>query len=192
MSAISRRSFLKLAGVTAAATAGASMLTGCSLFEMVEVTVILDGEQYGDTQEVPWVVAKLAQTNINEALSIIAQNLVDGDYKGINIIKNPENPDSCKIVRNAEGKYVMVVDITYEKVTLSYDMTITYNGQKTQVTGTYDKFPKGLKVIPETVLFKLVEEKYPQYKGHEFVLDSVDGNGVVSDDYKTTLFVTVR
>lgn len=37
MSTISRRSFLKLAGVTAVAAAGASMLTGCSLIRNVTI-----------------------------------------------------------------------------------------------------------------------------------------------------------
>lgn len=44
MSTISRRSFLKLAGVTAVATAGASMLTGCSLVKYVTIIPVLNGE----------------------------------------------------------------------------------------------------------------------------------------------------
>ena len=40
MSTISRRTFLKLAGVTAVATAGASMLTGCSWFDDVELVIM--------------------------------------------------------------------------------------------------------------------------------------------------------
>ena len=49
MSTISRRSFLKLAGVTAVATAGASMLTGCSWFDDVDLVIMGsfdDGETY--------------------------------------------------------------------------------------------------------------------------------------------------
>ena len=44
MSTISRRSFLKLAGVTAVATAGASMLTGCSLIRNVTIIPVLNGK----------------------------------------------------------------------------------------------------------------------------------------------------
>ena len=44
MSTISRRSFLKLAGATAVATAGASMLTGCSLVKYVTIIPVLNGE----------------------------------------------------------------------------------------------------------------------------------------------------
>ena len=44
MSTISRRSFLKLAGVTAVAAAGASMLTGCSLVKYVTIIPVLNGE----------------------------------------------------------------------------------------------------------------------------------------------------
>lgn len=54
MSTISRRSFLKLAGVTAVATAGASMLTGCSLVKYVTIIPILNGEVVqGETPSVP-------------------------------------------------------------------------------------------------------------------------------------------
>ena len=44
MSTISRRSFLKLAGATAVATAGASMLTGCSIVKYVTIIPVLNGE----------------------------------------------------------------------------------------------------------------------------------------------------
>lgn len=54
MSTISRRSFLKLAGVTAVATAGASMLTGCSLIKNVTIIPVLNGEVVqGETPSVP-------------------------------------------------------------------------------------------------------------------------------------------
>lgn len=54
MSTISRRSFLKLAGVTAVATAGASMLTGCSLVKYVTIIPVLNGEVVqGETPSVP-------------------------------------------------------------------------------------------------------------------------------------------
>lgn len=54
MSTISRRSFLKLAGVTAVATAGASMLTGCSLVKYVTIIPILNGEVIqGENLSVP-------------------------------------------------------------------------------------------------------------------------------------------
>ena len=54
MSTISRRSFLKLAGATAVATAGASMLTGCSLVKYVTIIPVLNGEVVqGETPSVP-------------------------------------------------------------------------------------------------------------------------------------------
>lgn len=54
MSTISRRSFLKLAGVTAVATAGASMLTSCSLVKYVTIIPILNGEVIqGESLSVP-------------------------------------------------------------------------------------------------------------------------------------------
>ena len=54
MSTISRRSFLKLAGVTAVATAGASMMTGCSLVKYVTIIPILNGEVIqGESLSVP-------------------------------------------------------------------------------------------------------------------------------------------
>lgn len=54
MSTISRRSFLKLAGVTAVATAGASMLTGCSLIRNVTIIPVLNGDVVqGETPSIP-------------------------------------------------------------------------------------------------------------------------------------------
>ena len=54
MSTISRRSFLKLAGVTAVATAGASMLTGCSLIRNVTIIPVLNGKVVqGETPSIP-------------------------------------------------------------------------------------------------------------------------------------------
>lgn len=54
MSTISRRTFLKLAGVTAVATAGASMLTGCSLIRNVTIIPVLNGKVVqGETPSIP-------------------------------------------------------------------------------------------------------------------------------------------
>ena len=68
MSTISRRTFLKLAGVTAVATAGASMLTGCSWFDDVDLVImgsVDDGKTYtkAGSQSMPRILVNTVKGN---------------------------------------------------------------------------------------------------------------------------------
>lgn len=77
MSTISRRTFLKLAGVTAVATlAGASMLTGCSWFDDVELVImgsIDDGKTYtkAGSKSMPRILVNTVKGNIKLALDLV-------------------------------------------------------------------------------------------------------------------------
>lgn len=53
---LSRRSFLKMAGLTVVAAAGASMFTGCGLFSTTPITVVA---AEGSTKEFQTTVAEL-------------------------------------------------------------------------------------------------------------------------------------
>ena len=73
MSTISRRSFLKLAGVTAVATAGASMLTGCSLVKYVTIIPVLNGElDQGNTPSDPQTGYKI---NYKRTFKMVKTNI---------------------------------------------------------------------------------------------------------------------
>ena len=70
MSTISRRSFLKLAGVTAVATAGASMLTGCSWFDQVKIVIVVNGKEETSTK-MPYFAVQLAAGSKEKARNLI-------------------------------------------------------------------------------------------------------------------------
>ena len=58
---LSRRSFLKMAGLTVVATAGASMFTGCGAFSTTPIKVVA---AEGSTEEFRAAVAKLNEKNL--------------------------------------------------------------------------------------------------------------------------------
>ena len=83
MSTISRRTFLKLAGVTAVATAGASMLTGCSWFDDVKLVImgsVDDGKTYTEVthKTMPRVLVNTVKGNLNLALKLVKEQGPEG------------------------------------------------------------------------------------------------------------------
>lgn len=58
---LSRRSFLKMAGLTVVAAAGASMFTGCGAFSTTPIRVVA---AEGSTEEFRAAVAKLNEKNL--------------------------------------------------------------------------------------------------------------------------------
>ena len=101
MSTISRRTFLKLAGVTAVATAGASMLTGCKVMEDVEVTIKahLEGsDEYtslGSTT-MPYGVVQLVMIDPIGVLNIVKSQYPQ--YKDVQIEVDKEVSGNGKIL----------------------------------------------------------------------------------------------
>ena len=69
---ISRRSFLKMAGLTVVAAAGASMFTGCGLFSTTPIKVVAAD---GSTEEFKTAVEKLNKNN-----PFVYPADMDGDY----------------------------------------------------------------------------------------------------------------
>lgn len=192
MSTISRRSFLKLAGVTAVAAAGASMLTGCKAMDDVEVTVKLHEEGSKDykilgTTTMPYVIVKVAMVDPDGVLDIVKKQYAE--YKDVDIAVDSTIKENGKILTDPKtGKMTMELVVKITTVNVAY--TITVNG-KTAATGT-QTVPKGLKAIPSEKALALVKEKLSsKYPGFTIALDNTVANNLVIADNKVVIAVTV-
>ena len=189
MSTISRRTFLKLAGVTAVATAGASMLTGCKAMEDVEVTVKLHEEGsknykvLGPTK-MPYVVVKVAMIDPDGVLNTIKKQY--DEYKDLKIDVDKDIPGNGKIITDPKtGKMTMELVVKVATVDVAY--TVTVNG-KTVATGT-QALPKGLKAIPSDKALELVKGKlnYPPYNTVTLEIDKDYPNNLTIVNGKVTI-----
>ena len=189
MSTISRRSFLKLAGVTAVAAAGASMLTGCKAMDDVEVTVKLHTEGSKDykvlgTTKMPYVIVKVAMIDPNGVLKLIKKQYAE--YKDVDIVVDNAIEDNGKILTDSTtGK--MTMELVIKVATVDVEYTVTVNG-KTVATGT-QALPKGLKTIPSDKALELVKGKlnYPPYNTVTLEIDKDYPNNLTVVDGKVTI-----
>lgn len=194
MSTISRRSFLKLAGVTAVATAGASMLTGCKAMDDVEVTVKVHQEgskDYTDLghQTIPYVLVKAVMLFPEPVLEAIMNQ--HPDYKGLKVDVDKDIPGNGKIITDPNtGK--MSMELILKVVTVDVEYTVIVNREPTNVTGT-QAVPKGLKAIPDDAALRLVKEKLgSKYPGATIELDKTISNNLVIANNKVVIAVTVK
>ena len=108
---ISRRSFLKLAGLTAVSVAGASMFTGCTVMPEVEVTLVDESKTVGWKDNKAVSSAKLPWFIVNDATKEAdAEKTVTDALKNSN--KLPEGK-KVKITNAVDGK--IKVDKSNEK-----------------------------------------------------------------------------
>lgn len=170
MSTISRRTFLKLAGVTAVATAGASMLTGCKIMEDVEVTIKahLEGsDEYtslGSTI-MPYGVVQLVLIDPIGVLNIVKSQYPK--YKDVQIDVDKDIPGNGKILTDPEtGK--MTMELTIKILTVEVEYEVLLNGKR--ITSGKHSFPKGLTSIDEETARKIIAE--------------ADKNGKIPSDYE--------
>lgn len=158
MSTISRRTFLKLAGVTAVATAGASMLTGCKVMEDVDVTIKahLEGsDEYtslGSTT-MPYGIVKLVMIDPIGVLNIVKSQYPQ--YKDVQVEVDKEVPGNGEILTDPKtGK--MTMELTIKILTVEVEYEVLVNGQK--VTSGKQKFPKGVTGVDEKTARKIIDE----------------------------------
>lgn len=191
MSTISRRSFLKLAGVTAVAAAGTSMLTGCKAMEDVKVTVKahLEGSNdYTDlgTQTMPYALVKLVMIAPDAVLELVKKQ--NPKYENLEIKVDKDIQGNGKIVTDPKtGK--MTMELIVKVITVDVAYTVTVNG-KTVATGT-QALPKGLKTIPSDKALELVKGKlnYPPYNTVDWEIDKDYPNNLTVVDGKVTIAV---
>ena len=189
MSTISRRSFLKLAGVTAVAAAGASMMTGCKAMEDVKVTVKahLEGSNdYTDlgTQTMPYALVKLVMIAPDSVLELVKKQ--NPKYEDLEIKVDKDIQGNGKIITDPKtGK--MTMELIVKVITVDVAYTVTVNG-KTVATGT-QALPKGLKTIPSDKALELAHSKLtePPYNTATLEIDKNYPNNLTVKDGKVTI-----
>lgn len=191
MSTISRRSFLKLAGVTAVATAGASMLTGCSWFDQVNVVVVVNGKEETSTK-MPYIAVQLAAGSKEKARKLI-QTYGPEEYRKVEFefddaYTTALGRTNCKIEKNADGQWEMILAIAIVSTTVKYEIVVN---KKVITNGETNQFPKGVTKIPEEKALKLVKDKlnYPPYNTVSFEIDKEYLNNLTVVDGKVTIAV---
>ena len=129
MSTISRRTFLKLAGVTAVATAGASMLTGCSWFDDVELVImgsIDDGKTYtkAGSKSMPRILINTVKGNLKLALDLVKKYGPE-EYRGADVTVDKDYPNSLIFVKDKEtGKESMIIAVKVAMVEVEYEVLV--------------------------------------------------------------------
>ena len=189
MSTISRRTFLKLAGVAAVATAGASMLTGCSWFDQVNIVVVVNGKEATSTK-MPYIAVQLAASNKEKARKLI-EKYGPEEYRNVEFefddaYTQALGRTNCKIEKNADGQWEMILAITIVSTTVKYEIIVN---KKSIATGETDQFPKGLTKIPDEDALKLAKSKLtePPYNTATIEIDKDYPNNLTVVDGKVTI-----
>lgn len=195
MSTISRRSFLKLAGVTAVATAGASMLTGCSWFDQVKIVIVVNGKEETSTK-MPYFAVQLAAGSKEKARNLI-EKYGPEEYRKVEFEFDDAYTEAlgrtnCKIEKNADGQWEMILAITIVSTTVKYKIVVNTNN--VVATGETDQFPKGLTKIPEEDALKLVKDKlnYPPYNQVKLEIDKAYTDNLTVVNGKVTIAVLAQ
>ena len=191
MSTISRRTFLKLAGVTAVATAGASMLTGCSWFDQVNVVVVVNGKKE-TSMKMPYFAVQLAAEGEAKASKLI-QTYGPKEYRNVEFefddaYAKALGRTNCKIEKNADGQWEMILAITIVSTTVKYEIVVN---KKVVANGETDQFPKGVTKISKENALELVKRKLtePPYNTANFDIDNDYPNNLTVVDGKVTIAV---
>ena len=177
MSTISRRTFLKLAGVTAVATAGASMLTGCSWFDDVKLVImgsVDDGKTYTEvfSKTMPRILINTVKGNLNLALKLVKEQGPEA-YRGADVTVDKDYPNCLTFVKDKEtGKESMIIAVKVE-----YEVLV--NGKS--VTSGKHSFPKGVTGIDEDTARKIIAEVA---KNNDKVPANYEFDSTVADNLK--------
>lgn len=190
MSTISRRTFLKLAGVTAVATAGASMLTGCSWFDDVKLVImgsVDDGKTYTEvfSKSMPRILINTVKGNIKLALDLVKKYGPE-EYRGADVTVDKNYPNCLTFVKDKEtGKESMIIAVKVAMVEVEYEVLV--NGKS--VTSGKHSFPKGVTKIPGEDALKLAKSKlnYPPYNTVDFEIDKDYPNNLTVVNGKVTI-----
>lgn len=159
MSTISRRTFLKLAGVAAVATAGASMLTGCSWFDDIDLIVMGsadDGKTYKEVfhKTMPRITVSAATSNLDLVLRLAKEEGPEA-YRNAEITVDRDYPGCLTFIKDAEtGKETMVIAVKVAMVEVDYEVFV--NGKS--VSSGKQKFPKGVTSIDEKTAREIIAE----------------------------------
>lgn len=182
MSTISRRTFLKLAGVTAVATAGASMLTGCSWFDDVKLVImgsVDDGKTYTEvfSKTMPRILINTVKGNLNLALKLVKEQGPEA-YRSADVTVDKDYPNCLTFVKDKEtGKESMIIAVKVAMVEVEYEVLV--NGKS--VTSGKHSFPKGVTGIDEDTARKIIAEVA---KNNDKVPANYEFDSTVADNLK--------
>lgn len=189
MSTISRRSFLKLAGVTAVATAGASMLTGCSWFDQVKIVIVVNGKEETSTK-MPYFAVQLAAGSKEKARNLI-EKYGPEEYRKVEFDFDDAYTEAlgrtnCKIEKNADGQWEMILAITIVSTTVKYEIVVN---KEVITNGETDQFPKGVTKIPKEKALELANSKlnYPPYNQVKLEIDKAYTDNLTVVNGKVTI-----
>ncbi len=120
---ISRRSFLKMAGLTTVAAAGAAMFTGCGL-DMVTVKMVIvddsqslqwkDNKQEGSTKLFAFMVKNTVKvSDVQTAIDTMLKASGAGNKK-ITIVTQ-DNATTIPVTKNEDGSFTIEIHINVEE-----------------------------------------------------------------------------
>lgn len=204
MSTISRRSFLKLAGVTAVATAGASMLTGCSLIRNVTIIPVLNGEVVqGETLSVPlpgfiddysWIFDMVIPIVKKKYANIPGFNEVkfdpDNDYRDAN------NNPSCRVFTDPDtGKDMMYLAVKCNVINGTIAIRSTDGLHNHFITDV--SLPDTLTELPKEYVQKLLDEEATKQPNYTITLADRANNckvvkGPDGKSFKVDIYVDIK
>lgn len=194
MSTISRRSFLKLAGVTAVAAAGASMLTGCSWFDDVDLIVMgstNDGKTYREVlrKTLSRITVSSVRSNLDSLLKLVQEEGPEA-YRNAEITVDRDYPGCLTFTKDEKtGKECMIIALRVAVVEIEY--TVLVNGKSVAVGK--QKFPKGVTGIDEDAARKIIDEvaKNNDKVPTKYAFDSSVANNLKVVDGKLTIALKV-
>lgn len=194
MSTISRRTFLKLAGVTAVATAGASMLTGCSWFDDIDLIVMGSadgGKTYKEVfrRTMPRITVSAATSNLDFVLRLAKEEGSEA-YRNAEITVDRDYPGCLTFIKDEKtGKERMIIAIRVAMVEVEYEVLV--NGKS--VTSGKHSFPKGVTSIDEDTARKIIAEvgKNNDKVPANYEFDSTVANNLKVVDGKITVALKV-
>lgn len=194
MSTISRRTFLKLAGVTAVATAGASMLTGCSWFDDIDLIVMGSadgGKTYKEVfrRTMPRITVSAAKSNLDLVLRLAKEEGPEA-YRNAEITVDRDYPGCLTFIKDEKtGEERMIIAIQVAMVEVEYEVLV--NGKS--VTSGKHSFPKGVTSIDEDTARKIIAEvgKNNDKVPANYEFDSTVANNLKVVDGKITVALKV-
>lgn len=194
MSTISRRTFLKLAGVTAVATAGASMLTGCSWFDDIDLIVMGSadgGKTYKEVfrRTMPRITVSAAKSNLDLVLRLAKEEGPEA-YRNAEITVDRDYPGCLTFIKDEKtGVERMIIAIRVAMVEVEYEVLV--NGKS--VTSGKHSFPKGVTGIDEDTARKIIAEvaKNNDKVPANYEFDSTVANNLKVVDGKITVALKV-
>lgn len=194
MSTISRRTFLKLAGVTAVATAGASMLTGCSWFDDIDLIVMGSadgGKTYKEVfrRTMPRITVSAAKSNLDLVLRLAKEEGPEA-YRNAEITVDRDYPGCLTFIKDEKtGVERMIIAIRVAMVEVEYEVLV--NGKS--VTSGKHSFPKGVTGIDEDTARKIITEvaKNNDKVPANYEFDSTVANNLKVVDGKITVALKV-